>query len=73
MTKRPKVKESTNQQLPPAVYGSIIQVSSTDRDVYLSVFQPLLNNNLNLVSRIAMPIETAKELKEILERQLSKK
>jgi hypothetical protein len=68
----PESKKSTTPQFPPAAYGSIVNVASTDRDVYLSFFQPLPDNEASLVARLAIPMKTAKELKDILEKHLNK-
>ncbi len=70
----PDKKQSATQPLPPAAYGPVFRFDISKRDVTFTFAQPTGDNkSLNLVSRVAMPIEAARELVDMLGDKLSKK
>lgn len=59
------IEQKEAQVLPAAAYASFVSYFITDRDIYLTFGQPATegdNKSFHLVSRVVMPIKTAKEL-----------
>jgi hypothetical protein len=69
----PNKKEIKKIKLkPPANYAPLFRFKMTDRDVIMDFGQSVEGNKILLISRIAMPLESAKELADLLRKTIDK-
>ena len=56
---------------PSANYAPLFRFKISDRDVIMDFGQPIEDKKILLISRIAMPLKSAKEFAELLKKVIS--